>query len=179
MRNTHSLGVSKSVTSEGFYNGLRSPNLQIDISGVHPKASINLFNYQRYSQLPNIYPPSRFQLTASRFDNWLSTKCNFYDGKNDSDEYIETDEQEECDEDSPIAKKKRNIKKLPPIIVGTKAMEDFYGKYKTLNKISSPANGNDPPSMIRYLKKIDKLREIPHTMGLVKWAGNSNELTLQ
>jgi len=170
MRNARELDIA--ITSS--QSSLKLPNINSSRTKLNTsrKRNYSLFNYEKLSELPKIYPDSNFKLTTLQIDDWLQTKCDSNDEPEDVN-YIDTDE------DKEVEQGKTTSVNIGPLVIGPKAMADFFEKYKTLNKITSPANESNPLPVFQYLKHIDKVRSIPQPMGMVKRNGLTTELHLQ
>jgi hypothetical protein len=117
-------------------------------------------------------------MLAANMKNWLSSKCDDIDEIEEADNYIETDDFNEGTLQSKTARLKTEGP-FDPLVVGPKAMADFFDKYKALNKITSPAHEKNPLPMYQYLTQVDSNKGIPQPMGIVKRTGISNEIRLQ
>lgn len=173
MRNARGLDDVPAASSQ-FASKL--PSLNSSQSSLH-RRSHNLLNYDKLSSLPKVYPDARFKFNSMHM-NWLMTKCDNMEEGEESDNYIDTDEGAEKEgESSPSATAR--VRTLDPLVIGPRAMANFFDKYKTLNRITSPANEKNPLPVYQYLKEVDKSGRIPQPMGIVKRTGASTELKLQ
>ncbi len=132
----------------------------------------SLFNYSDYSSLPSPYPTSPIKLSSLQNKKWLDKEVPAPIELDESDHEIFMDD-DEPEQDDP----RQQV--TTPAHTGTRAMLEFFTKYKNLYKNTSPAHSKSPSASYAYLLNIDKMKRIPHPMGLVKWKGQPNELNLQ
>jgi len=177
MKNAREVNIKKPIATS-----LSLPKLtrfSSETKVIKPYKSPELFSYERYSALPKIYPEAKFRMSPVNMKKWLSTKCDGMDEIEETDNYIETDEFN----DEEIAQNKmgrlKSDRPFNPLVVGSKAMADFFDKYKTLNKITSSAHERNPLPVYQYLTQVDHNKGIPQPMGIVKRTGFSNEILLQ
>jgi len=99
-------------------------------------------------------------------------------------DWIDRNVKEKIDVDSSISclfdedNNQRNGTPFKEIAVGAKGFEDFFMKYRDLPKMFSSVHEKTNSAAYLYLKKLDKYNELPNPMGLVKWSGPSNELSI-
>jgi hypothetical protein len=132
----------------------------------------SLFNYSDYATQASPYPSARIKLSPIQLKKWMAKEVQPAEGLDDSPHNAIVDD-EEPDSGHPRGQL------TTPAQTGTKAMLDFFTKYKNMYKNPSPMNVKAPSASYTYLRKIDKLKRVPHPMGIVKWKGQANELNLQ
>ena len=131
-----------------------------------------LFSYSEYANQASPYPSARFKLSPIQLQKWMAKELPPGEHLDDSPHNAIVD-----DEEAEPSSTRGQV--TTPAQTGTKAMLDFFTKYKNMYKNPSPMNVKAPSASYTYLRKIEKLKRVPHPMGIVKWKGQANELNLQ
>ncbi len=126
----------------------------------------SLFSYSEYADKPSPYPSTPIKLSSTQSKKWIEKKSPDSVDLDVSDHDIFVEE-----EDSPEPHPAHEAH------TGTKAMHEFFATYQNLNKNTTPSKFAS--ASYNYLMGVDKMKQIPQPMGVVKWKGQPNELNLQ